>query len=175
MKGAQNMSHGMWSVRQSQLWNKDACKLNACAPRDRRSSVRQRRHWCCAWWAACCARRSSFCLRCCSSSPCILIAVYRTPLFSRSHFSVFGGIVFTLKEHTHSFCFRCNYLFLHVDAVRKMPVKTCLISAALFLSYFETMRFFSRSCVAGSCLFTISILGFPLIVIRIPGCASRGW
>ena len=37
-------------VRQSSLTvNKDACSLNACAPRDRWSSVRQRRHWCCAW------------------------------------------------------------------------------------------------------------------------------
>ena len=26
----------------------NARKLSACAPRDRRSSVRQRRHWCCA-------------------------------------------------------------------------------------------------------------------------------
>ena len=36
-----------------------ARRLSACAPRDRRSSVRQRRHWCCAC-PACCTRRSSF-------------------------------------------------------------------------------------------------------------------
>ena len=46
---AQNLSQEV-CVRQSSLTvNKDACSLNACAPRDRRSSVRQRRHWCCAW------------------------------------------------------------------------------------------------------------------------------
>ena len=46
---AQNLSHEMCVRQSSPTVNKDACSLNACAPRDRRSSVRQRRHWCCAW------------------------------------------------------------------------------------------------------------------------------
>ena len=39
---------------------RNACRLSACTPRNRRG---QRRHrcTCCAWWSACCcARRSSF-------------------------------------------------------------------------------------------------------------------
>ena len=82
-------------VRQSSLTvNKDACSLNACAPRDRWSSVRQRRHWCCAWWAACCTRRSSFtCLWCCRSSHTCSHSTYTVVIVFmkdfRSHFFVF--------------------------------------------------------------------------------------
>ena len=69
------------------LW-KDACRLSACcdAPRDRRSVVRQRRHWCshcCACCpACCCTRRSNF--PCCDTvvfTHLVLIAIFLVAIF----------------------------------------------------------------------------------------------
>ena len=77
---------------------RNACRLSACTPRDRRSAgaVCQRRHWCCACCpACCCTRRSNF--SCCEA------VVHRTcsHSFSRSHnlrmFCCIGGIVFTQR------------------------------------------------------------------------------
>ena len=71
-------------MRQSSLTvNKDACNLNVCAPRDRWSSVRQRRHWCCALWYACwCTRLSTFTCDAVVLIHFVLTALIPQPLFS---------------------------------------------------------------------------------------------
>ena len=85
VKFAQNLSHEVCGVI-IKLWNKDA---RAVSVHVRHAFVEvQRRHWCSALWSACwCTRRSSFTCDAVALIHFILIAVYRSHCFHRSHFT----------------------------------------------------------------------------------------
>ena len=75
----------------------DACRLSACAPRDRRSGVRQRRHW----WCACCPA-------CCFNFPCCDAVVHLTvcswPYFTSPFFTFLVAIFNVFFAVLEVFC-----------------------------------------------------------------------